>query len=211
MPCTCGRKIASAGNRTRVTSMATMYSATRPLMRMIEAAAQKHKCLSHDNAIPFRSPMRIVRAACCVCLQHSHGEMATFRRGVLRTRGVLAMQRRNANTETVPACNRNCWSKPSRQTLQHLPRVKNTGKQPYRNLKIAIRGAESRFSPDGFRAGSAEPNALPPCGAPALQVTSVACASRSALGSNAFAATTVDKANLDMSQRSGAVVSVLGS
>ena len=74
MPCTCGRKIASAGNRTRVTSMATMYSATRPLMRMIRPAAQKCQSAVDCNATSFLSLLGIARSARGMWRQQSHGE-----------------------------------------------------------------------------------------------------------------------------------------
>ena len=50
------QSIASAGNRTRVTSMATMYSTTRPLMLMLKFA---------PRALPAASVRLFLR----VCLQ----------------------------------------------------------------------------------------------------------------------------------------------
>ena len=48
---------ASAGNRTRVTSMATMYSATRPLMPLPSICMQIHAVLPFRAATPPRFQM----------------------------------------------------------------------------------------------------------------------------------------------------------
>ena len=48
---------ASAGNRTRVTSMATMYSTTRPLMLLVLVSARTTQTLAR--------PLRRLAGACC--------------------------------------------------------------------------------------------------------------------------------------------------
>ena len=55
------RKNASAGNRTRVTSMATMHSATRPLMLLLEMNMFTRICINPEvvqmhSSVAVRSP-----------------------------------------------------------------------------------------------------------------------------------------------------------
>ena len=49
---------ASAGNRTRVTSMATMYSTTRPLMLMKDKLICFHTEVMAETELPLTSVMR---------------------------------------------------------------------------------------------------------------------------------------------------------
>ena len=85
---------ASAGNRTRVTSMATMYSTTRPLMLMIPLCPLPRRCISCQSSSLFfikeihltmgfsgRSPKFLVappRLARPLCANISTAALATY-------------------------------------------------------------------------------------------------------------------------------------